>query len=336
MPAAIHYARDRLRPWRRRVRFATRRARILPGFLLIGAQRAGTTTLFDYLLRHPELVGPLGGDAVAWSRKEIHFFDERFARGTDWYRAFFPLESRRRAARRLGRELVAGESTPYYMFHPAVPERVAGTIPDVRLIALLRDPVARAYSHYQMMCRMGREKLSFEEALAAEEERLAGAEEQLAAGEEALTRRGHRGHHHHRHRAYFARGLYADQLERWLASFPREQLLVLRAEDFFARPAEVYAETLAFLHVRPRPLGTLKKRATTANPGRPWSHREQRNRASYGAMAPAVRAELEERYAEPNARLERLLGRDFGWGSATSTTEPGDPRHLRSDDVTAA
>ncbi len=320
MPAAIHHARVRLRPWRRRFRFATRQARILPGFLVIGAQRAGTTTLFDYLLRHPELVGPLGGgDEVAWTRKEIHFFDEKFDRGTDWYRSFFPLESRRRAARLLGRELVAGESTPYYMFHAAVPERVAATIPDVRLIALLRDPVARAYSHYQMMRRTGREKLSFEDALAAEEERLAGAEEQLATGSEMLTKSGRRLHHHHRHRAYFTRGLYADQLERWLDHIPREQLLVLRAEDFFAHPEELYAETLAFLHVRPRPLGALKKRATTASPGHPWSRRQKRNRASYEPLDPAVRVELEERYAEPNRRLARLLGRDFDWGSRTSS-----------------
>lgn len=315
------YARNLLRPWRRRFRFATRRARILPGFLVIGAQRAGTTTFFDDLLRHPELVGPLGGDAVTWSRKEIHFFDEKFAHGTDWYRSFFPLESRRRAARRLGRDVVAGESTPYYMFHPAVPERVAATIPDVRLIALLRDPVARAYSHYQMMRRTGREKLSFEDALEAEEERLAGIEEQLATGSEVLTKSGHRLHHHHRHRAYFARGLYADQLERWLDHFPQQQLLVLRAEDYFVQPEEVYAETLAFLHVHPRPLGTLKKRTTTASPGHPWSRREKRNRASYEPLDPAVRAELEERYAEPNRRLARLLDKDFDWGPRTSSAE---------------
>jgi hypothetical protein len=321
MPAPMLYARNLLRPWRRRFRFATRRARILPGFLLIGAQRAGTTTFFDDLLRHPELVGPLGGDAVAWARKEIHFFDERFGRGTDWYRSFFPLESRRWAARRLGRDMLAGEATPYYLFHPAVPERVAATLPDVRLIALLRDPVARAYSHYEMMRRTGREKLSFEEALAAEEERLAGVEEQLATEPVELTKSGHRIHYHHRHHAYFARGLYADQLERWLDHFPREQLLVLRAEDYFVRPEELYAETLAFLHLRPRPLGALKKRVTTASPGHPWSRREKRNRASYEPLDPAVRAELAERYAEPNRRLARLLGRDFGWGSRMTSAE---------------
>jgi hypothetical protein len=294
---ALVRARRRLRRPARRFRVATRHLRILPSFLIIGAQRAGTTSLFDYLSRHPDVAAPSGGEeSVAWP-KELHFFDEKSWRGLDWYRSFFPTAVARRVARLRGGDLVAGEATPFYLFHPFVPERVAATLPDVRLIALLRDPTERAYSHYQLMRRKGWEDLSFPEALAAEPERLAGEEPFLADP--------HYRNHHHRHHSYVARGLYAEQLERWLAHFPREQLLVLRAEDFLAHPAEVYAEVLGFLGLREWRLDDFTPR----------------NRKPYAAIEPAARVLLEERFAEPNARLARLLGRDFGWGSAAAIAD---------------
>jgi lipopolysaccharide transport system ATP-binding protein len=256
---------------------ATKRARTLPSFLVIGAQRAGTTSLFYYLCGHPDVHRP--------ATKEIHFFDDNYWRGVDWYRSFFALS--------FGRDRVTGEATPYYLFHPAVPARVAATIPDVRLIALLRNPVDRAYSHYHKMRRMGIERLSFKKALAAEERRLDGEEERLLADPR------YRSMHHRRH-AYVGRGLYADQLEHWLASFPREQLLVLLSDDFFARPREVYAQTLDFLG-----LPSWQPEAL-----------EDRNPASYKALAPEIRAGLEARFAEPNTRLAGLLGRDVWTPSA--------------------
>lgn len=293
---------------RRGFRHRTREARVLPDFLIIGAQRAGTTTLYTYLRRHPDVIGPWRADpSVSWG-KELHFFDENFWRGVDWYRKFFPLEMRRQAMRRLGRNLVTGEGTPYYMFHPAVPARVAATVPDVRLIVLLRNPVERAYSHYQMMVRSGREKLSFEEAIEAEPKRLAGVEDALLAEQPVFNEYGHRTHQHHRHRAYVSRGLYADQLERWLELFPREQLLVVRSEDFLARPDDVYAEVFGFLGVRP------------------WQVRdyEARNVRTYAPIDPDLRARLEQRFAEPNARLARLLGQDFEWGPPGSAPSADD------------
>lgn len=289
-----------LRPARRRFNYATRKRRILPAFLIIGAQRAGTTSLFRYLQKHPDVVGPRGGDAAVWWVKETHFFDERFTNGVDWYRSFFPLGTTRERRRKRGQDLQAGEATPYYMFHPAVPARVAATLPQVRLIVLLRDPVERAYSHYQMMSRTGRERLGFEEALAAEPQRLEGIEEALMAEEGLLLPSGSRAHHHHRHRAYFARGLYADQLERWLEHFAREQMLVLKAEDLLGRPTDTYAETLDFLGLREWALDEFP----------------EHNKKPYSGLDPDIRAKLEERYAEPNARLEKLLGRELGWAAA--------------------
>ena len=252
---------------------ATNRFRLLPSFLVIGAARSGTSTLFYYLHHHPHVARP--------ATKEIHFFDDNYRRGLGWYRSFFS---------RSGGGLITGEATPYYLFHPAVPERVAATLPEVRLIALLRNPVDRAYSHYRKMHRDGKEQLSFEEALDAEERRIAGEEDRL------LAEPGYRSRQLHRH-AYVARGLYADQLERWFAHFPREQLLVLRAEDFFTRPQDVYAETLAFVGLDPFDPGEFGAR----------------NPAPRRSLRPALRARLEERFAEPNERLARLLGTDLWW-----------------------
>jgi len=282
----------------RHFRHATSRARILPSYLIIGAQRAGTTSLYDYLCRHPDVAGPRAAKEDAFWAKEVHFFDDKFWRGVDWYRSFFPLSVNRAVARRRNRDVVALEATPSYLFHPAVPARVARTLPAVRLIALLRDPVERAYSHYHLMRRLGRETLSFEDALAAEAERLDGEEERLLADPRYSSRK-------YRDYSYDARGLYADQLERWLACFPREQLLVLRAEDMLARCDEVYEATLSFLGLRPWPLRDFVRR----------------NRASYAPIDPALRARLEERFAQPNARLARLLNRDFGWGSGASVSD---------------
>ena len=283
----------------RRFRHATSRIRLLPSFLVIGTQRAGTSSLFAALRRHRDVSGPYAGhEDVPWSN-ELHFFDLRFSEGTDWYRSFFPASSRRLARRLHGRDLVAGEATPSYLSHPDVPARVAVVLPDVSLIALLRNPVDRAYWHYESMRRKGFEPLSFEEALAAESERTANDE------------RGGSSRPTFGRYAYIGGGLYADQLERWLAHFPRHRLLAIRAEDYAARPHDVYKEVVAFLGIESRP----PKRFRRTN----W-------------MAPtpldaALTAQLEERFAESNARLAQLLGRDFAW--STTVVDEGPRRGRR-------
>jgi hypothetical protein len=261
----------------RLTRLATSRARALPDFLVIGAQRAGSTSLFDYLCRHPQVASP--------SHKEIHFFDQNFFRGEGWYRSHFPPRAR---LRRLS--AVTGEASPYYMFHPQAARRAAAAVPEARLIALLRNPVDRAYSHYQLARRGGHERLGFREALEQESDRLAGEAEQIGADP------GYRSTPH-RHLSYLARGLYAEQLERWLAVYPRDRMLVLRSEDLFAAPATAYAETLAFLG--------LPEHELDAFPRRNW--------ARYDELDAATREWLVEYYREPNRRLYELLGRDFGW-----------------------
>jgi sulfotransferase family protein len=263
---------------------ATSGFRALPDFLLIGAQRGGTTTLYHYLTRHPQIAG-------AMLDKEVHYFDLHHQRGLDWYRARFPTRVWIRArSQQAGAPILVGESTPYYLFHPAVPRRVGGELPSALAIAMLRDPVERAWSHYRHEVDLGFETLSFEEAVDREDERLAGEEERLLADPSAVS-------FAHQHYSYLARGRYAEQLERWFETLGRQQVLVLRSEDFFADPAREFVKVLDFLGLEP------------------WSPGSWRayNAASATDMTHDTRERLRSLFRSHDERLAELLGVDPRW-----------------------
>lgn len=260
----------------RSLRRATSGLRLHPSFLVIGTQKGGTTSLYRYLMAHPDVRPP--------ARKEVGFFGYRYRNGFDWYRAQFPLALP-------GGSPVTGEASTSYLFHPAVPARVARHLPEVRLVALLRDPVERAHSHYLHTKRSGREPLSFEDALEHEEERLAHIWPHLDDPGYAIPKG--LGLY-----SYKARGRYWEQLERWYGAFDRSRLLVLRSEDMFDDPAGTYARVLAFLGLRP---------------WQPERFKRHNPRVQAETIAPATRRAL-RRYFEPHNRvLYRELGHDLGW-----------------------
>jgi sulfotransferase family protein len=257
--------------------------RPLPDFVIIGAQKAGTTALFAYLRWHPELTGP--------SFKEVSFFDRHFAHGEAWYRAHLPARPRNLLVKlRRGRWPSVGEASPSYLFHPLAADRVAQMIPEARLIAILRNPVDRAFSHYQHEVALGREPLSFEDALDQEERRMRGEVERMLRDPSYFS-------HAWWNFTYVARGRYAEQLERWFAAFPREQLLVLLSDELLEEPAETYARVTAFLGVNRHELGSYPRIFSR----------------DYEQMSSAVRDRLERDFAEPNRRLAELLGRQVPW-----------------------
>ena len=272
VPALPEPARRVLRGAYRGYGRATASLRPLPDFLILGAQKAGTTALYAYLRWHPQITGP--------SFKEVSFFDRHYARGERWYRAHLPV-------RRKG---LVGEASPSYLFHPLAPERVARLLPSARLIALLRNPVDRAFSHYQHEVALGREELSFEDALAREGERMEGEIERMLREPEYFSYRWW-------NYTYAARGRYAEQLERWFATFPREQLLVLLTDELAADTAAAYGRVLEFLGVDAHTLDAYPR----------IFERE------YGGMDPGTRTRLDEEFAEPNRRLAELLGRELPW-----------------------
>lgn len=256
--------------------------RTLPDYLLIGAQKAGTMFVQAMLMQHPAIVA---------GQRELHFFDRSYDRGTAWYSSQFPtIEGRERMVRQQG-EFATGERTPSYLFDPLVPKRVAALLPEIRLLVMLRDPVARALSHYQHNRRRGSEHLSFEDAVACELDQREG--------------RGLR----HPHRSYLARGLYAAQLERWFAHFDRQQLHLTVSERLFADPAPAVREIQQFI-------GVAAVEPDDLTP---------RHQFSYPPMSAALTRDLRDFFSADAEQLMRLLPDFGGWWETKRPKEPAGP-----------
>jgi len=239
----------------------------------MGVQRGGTTSLYNYLMDHPDIEKGL--------KKETYFFSDHFHRGFEWYQELFP-------------EGISGEATPYYAIHPLVPARIRAMLPNVKLIMLLRDPVERAWSHYKYEVAQKCELLSFEEALDEEERRLRGEESKIKAN--PLYKSPNLFCH-----SYLKKGEYADQLERWYNVFPKEQILILKSEHLFGnyqKADSVYQMVLDFIGVKPY---ELKK------------HRRHNSTEHISDMNPLTRELLQAYYKPHNEQLYTLLGKDFQW-----------------------
>jgi hypothetical protein len=270
---------------------ATAPLRPVPDFLIIGTKRGGTTSLFNYLLMHP---GVLGLFPQSRGKKSTDYFFKDLARGDQWYRSHFHTRVRRqRLADRLGYQPVGGEASPYYVWDPRIAPRVRALAPELRSIMLVRDPVERAWSHYQERRENLVEPLSFPDALAAEEDRTGGELERMQDDPHYYSEA-------HDWYSYRARGIYRPQIESWQSHFPREQLLILRSEDMYSDVQAVFSTVCRFLGIAEVELPT--KKSFNAS-----SARE--------AMPEEARAELTEFYAPHNRDLEAFLGRPLGWTS---------------------
>ena len=218
--------------------------------------------------------------------KGVHYFDSNYPRGLRWYRSHFPLQAGGRHLTRPDlRPAIAGEASPYYLFHPLAAERLARDFPAVRIIVSLRDPIDRAYSHYKEAVFHSRETLSFEAALAAEDERLHGEAERIAAepGYRSIT---------HEHLSYLTQSRYFDMLPRWFSLFPREQFHFLVSEEFYADPDREVNEVWRFLGLAPRKLLSRTRHNHQAAPG----------------IRPETREQLQEALADHNRSLEECSG----------------------------
>lgn len=246
-----------------------------PNFIIIGAQKGGTTSLYVYLTQHPQILHA--------SQKEIHYFDLQFDKGAEWYYSQFPtLEER-------GCNLT-GEASPYYIFHPQVPQRIYDLCPEVKIIILLRNPVDRLISHYYHCIKNKYETLSFEEAIAHEPERLKGEIGKLSIDPTYYS-------YAHQHHTYLSRGIYADQLPAWFKLFPKEQILILKSEDLYANPCEISNKTLEFLNLPPNQLEIYEKH----------------NATEYLPVSEDLYQQLKAYFRPHNQRLAEMLDRDFGW-----------------------
>lgn len=255
----------------------------MPDFIIVGAQKSGTSSLYHYLGQHPSLFSSYG--------KEVHFFDgglrariDNYRKGPSWYRAHFPTR----------KQLPPGgktfEATPLYLFNPLVPERMSRLVPDAKLIILMRNPVERAISHFFHEKRKGREPLRILEALQSEEERLAPA----------MARRDFMDPSFIRH-SYKLRGVYHEQIARYLEWYPRENMLFLCSEEFFADPQRVLRRVFRFLDV------DEEFRITDLEPRNAAANRVETDGEVYGY--------LEDFFRFHNQRLYELTGERYGWNA---------------------
>lgn len=256
-------------------RRVTWRCRGLPSFMIIGAQKSGTSSLFDYLSEHPQLYPS--------SPKEVHFFDggldpdsNDFERGLTWYRAHFPM----------WKGPGAFEASPLYLFDPRCPKRISDLLPEVKLIVVLRNPTERAISHYFHSMRSGRESLPIMEALLEEESRLKSLVDEKRV--ESLI-----------HHSYKSRGRYTEQLKRFFEYFPKRQVLILKGEDLFQRPEEVLSQVFKFVNASEEfSVKELKPRNVSEN----------RTQVDSG-----VYSYLDEYFSVEKQALYELIGVDYGW-----------------------
>lgn len=259
----------------RAVRKLSANYRSLPDFLIVGAQKAGTTSLLSYLGQHP--------DVTPGFNKEPRYFTSFYKHPLSVYRSNFPLQSA------LLPDRVTGEATPYYLFHPEVPKRVQATLPDAKIIILLRNPVDRCISHYFHEKKYGHENLSLREALKAEQFRMQDGFQELNVTGHSFS---------HQHYSYLSRGRYVDQLERWFRFFEKSQFKIILSEDLFEDSGLILAELEDFLDIssydnyifRPQNVGNYQ-----------------------GKLDDSTLEWLKDYYQPHNSRLSLLLERPINW-----------------------
>ena len=256
----------------------------LPDFYIIGAAKCGTTSLYQYLIRHPSVNPGIG--------KELHYFEELYYRGENWYRACFPFEFQKFFSKLMNNEIMmSGDSTPRYIDHPLVPNRINKLTPNAKFIVMLRNPIDRAFSHYNMNIKHKYETLSFEDAIKNEPDRINGELDMM-------EKTGKVSYKYYLY-AYLDRGIYVERLKQWMKIFPKENFFIIRSEDFFEDPSGYYHKTLEFLNLSKF---ELDKYGTHMG-----------GRYNDTQIESKTRKKLESFFKPHNDELNSFLKRDFRW-----------------------
>lgn len=260
-----------------------------PDYLVIGSKRGGTTSLHNYLLGHP---GVLGLFPQSRGKKSTDFFFPSEQRRLGWYRSHFHTGAYRTLRKRqLGHRPLSGEASPYYVWDPRVAPRIREAVPHVKAILLLRDPVERAWSHYWERRVNGVEPLSFPDAIASEDARTGGELERMMVDPDYYSAP-------YDFYTYRQRGHYLPQILNWLAHFPPEQLLIMVSEEMYEDPQRAFDRVCRFLELpEVRLSGATRKY----------------NSVQQGTMDAQVRRRLTAEFTEPNHALETFLGRKLPW-----------------------
>ena len=251
--------------------------RSLPDFIIIGAVRSGTTSLYYNICQHPCVL------SAAYD--ELGFFDSNFHLGLNWYRSLFPTLFSKWIVKYNKKFAITGEDTPFYIWSPLVAKRILKILPNIKLIVLFRNPVDRAYSNYHLTIREGNENLSFEDAIQVELKNLDDANNEYDIKKYTIPS------------SYIAKGFYADQLKIWLELFNPEQLFIISTEDLESNPQKTLDGVYNFLKISK-------------------SHKlipEKKKVASYPKMKNKTREFLIDLYKKKNAELFTMIGQKFDW-----------------------
>ncbi|MFX0075457.1 MAG: sulfotransferase domain-containing protein [Candidatus Hermodarchaeota archaeon] len=261
----------------------TSEIRVLPDFIIVGAQKSGTSSLYGYLKKHPYIIPTF--------KDEIHYFDSNLQKGLRWYKSNFPTRLYKFIFNLIyNRNFMTGEKSPYYIFHPYAIKHIRNTIPKVKIILLLRNPIARSYSHYNHSVKYDREKLTFEEAIKRESTRLDGELDKI-------IKDTHYKSFKHATYSYLTRSIYINQVKRLLTYFPKEQVMIIKTEDFFQNPQKILNEVYKFLELPGYALDSFKKHGFKG----------------YAKLNETTKHNLVEYFKPYNKLLYQYLQRDFNW-----------------------
>lgn len=274
------------------IRRATASFRTLPNVYVLGAPKCGTSSLFDCFLQHPNFVGPVLNFKEMDFLHEIPMQSPKFSRlgklvrgtydGPLSYRKFFPLRIRLRLIKKItGHEAFTADCTPVYLYCPVAARRIKEITPNAKLIIMLRDPVSRAFSEFTMVSKYG--NLTFEEAI---NDNLNGVL-----------------HNHHIADNFIKHGIYGNYVNDYFEKFPRENIMVIKSEDFFADMNGVFNDVLKFLGY---PADGFALKIENIN----------KNENAYEKVInEETRKRLADYYSPHNSELYKLLNTDFHWGA---------------------
>lgn len=248
--------------------------RVLPNLVVIGVVRSGTTSLYHYLGQHPCIIKS--------AYDELGYFDSNYELGLNWYRSLFPSKFQKRKIEKANGVFWSYDVTPFYIYNEKVPKRIHEILPNIKLIVILRNPVDRAYSNYFL----GNQEKKFEDVIIDEKKIIEGID--LTNEEE---------YYKFVHTSMLARGFYAEQLERWYKVFSKEQILIIKSEEFATETNKIMNEVFQFLELEKCNIQDVSKK----------------NKIHYQPMKKETKKDLIEYFRPYNKKLYSLVGRDFDW-----------------------
>ena len=254
------------------------KSRLLPDFIIFGTVRSATTSLYENICQHPCIKRA--------EHDEIGFFDTNYKYGINWYKSHFPTINEKNNILEKEKYFATGEDTPFYFWSEDSRNRIFDLIPKIKLIAILRNPVDRAYSTFKLGERAGNDTRSFEYAVDEEIDLIKKREIRFD------DKKSYEGV-----KVNIIQSIYFEQLKHWFDKFPKEQILIISTEDFSKEPHTILKNVFEFLNVPNKKIINLQKRKV----------------AKYPEMRVETRKLLLDYFKPYNEQLFDLLGKRFQW-----------------------